>query len=214
MSGHCPSVIPSSPPAISYKPPSTACVTTDNNNGQPLEGGQLFSFLRPVIISRHFVWDVYYWNAITAVVMMQLSSPSLVGEDRSVTPTFDAWALMTGVSPRDWGEPSWLGWTLMTVVSRHAARLFSRKGAARLQRSVGVYYFQCGVGRATCFEDNAWYSKRYHRLSKVNHTLAFDWCHFWRHWRTFKGHFSLGCHFHAHYLRNYTRYVHSYWNYL
>ena len=27
-----------------------------------------------------------------------------------------------------------------------------------------------------------------------NHTLAFDWCH-----STFKGHFSLGCHFHVHF---------------
>jgi len=30
-----------------------------------------------------------------------------------------------------------------------------------------------------------------------NHTLAFDWSHFWWPWSTFEGHFSLGCHFHV-----------------
>jgi len=30
-----------------------------------------------------------------------------------------------------------------------------------------------------------------------NHILAFDWCHFWWRWST--GHFSLGCHLHAHF---------------
>ena len=32
-----------------------------------------------------------------------------------------------------------------------------------------------------------------------NHTLAFDWCHFWWPWSTFEGHFSQGCHFHVHF---------------
>ena len=32
-----------------------------------------------------------------------------------------------------------------------------------------------------------------------NHTLAFDWCHFWWPWSTFGGHFSPGCHFHVHF---------------
>jgi len=59
--------------------------------------------------------------------------------------------------------------------------------------------------------NSAWYGKSYHRLLIGNHTLAFDWCHFWWPWRTFEGHFSLGCHFHGQYLRNYTRYAHSYW---
>ena len=53
-----------------------------------------------------------------------------------------------------------------------------------------------------CFTSNfsknsAWYGKSYCRPLIVNHTLAFDWCHFWWPWSTFEGHFSLGCHFHV-----------------
>jgi len=44
-----------------------------------------------------------------------------------------------------------------------------------------------------------WYGKSYYRLLIGNHTLAFDWCHFWWPWSTFEGHFSLGCHFHIHF---------------
>jgi len=40
------------------------------------------------------------------------------------------------------------------------------------------------------------YGKSYYRQLIGNHTLAFDWCHFWWPWSTFEGHFSLGCHFH------------------
>jgi len=39
----------------------------------------------------------------------------------------------------------------------------------------------------------------YCRLLIGNHTLTFDWCHFWWPWSTFEGHFSLGCHFHVHF---------------
>jgi len=44
-----------------------------------------------------------------------------------------------------------------------------------------------------------WYGKSYYRQLIGNHTLAFDWCHFWWLWNTFEGHFSLGCHFHIHF---------------
>jgi len=44
-----------------------------------------------------------------------------------------------------------------------------------------------------------WYGKSYYRQLIGNHTLAFDWCHFWWPWSTFEGHFSLGCHFHVHF---------------
>ena len=53
--------------------------------------------------------------------------------------------------------------------------------------------------------NGAWYGKSYYRLR--NRTLAFDWCHFWWPWRTSEGHFSLGCHFHVQYVRNYIRYI-------
>jgi len=43
------------------------------------------------------------------------------------------------------------------------------------------------------------YGKSYYRLLIGNHTLAFDWCHFWRPWSPFEGHFRLGCHFHVHF---------------
>jgi len=44
-----------------------------------------------------------------------------------------------------------------------------------------------------------WYGKSYYRQLIGNHTLAFDWCHFWWPWSTFEGHFSLGCHFRVHF---------------
>jgi len=44
-----------------------------------------------------------------------------------------------------------------------------------------------------------WYGKSYYRPLIGNHTLAFDWYHFWWPWSTFEGHFSLGCHFHVHF---------------
>ena len=47
--------------------------------------------------------------------------------------------------------------------------------------------------------NGALYSQSYYRVLIGNHTLAFDW-------RIFEGHFSLGCHFHVQYLRNYIRY--------
>jgi len=44
-----------------------------------------------------------------------------------------------------------------------------------------------------------WYGKSYYRQLIGNHTLAFDWRHFWWPWSTFEGHVSLGCHFHIHF---------------
>jgi len=42
--------------------------------------------------------------------------------------------------------------------------------------------------------NGVWYGKSYYRLLIGNHTLAFDWCHFWWPWSTSEGHLSLGCH--------------------
>ena len=44
-----------------------------------------------------------------------------------------------------------------------------------------------------CFTSNfskngVWYGKSYYRQLIGNHTLAFDWCHFWWPWSTFEGH--------------------------
>jgi len=50
--------------------------------------------------------------------------------------------------------------------------------------------------------NGAWYGKSYYRVLIGNHTLAFVWCYFWWPWSTFECHFSLGYHFHVHYLRN------------
>jgi len=47
--------------------------------------------------------------------------------------------------------------------------------------------------------DTAKVTVSYYRLLIGNHTLAFDWCHFWWPCSTFEGHFSLGCHFHVHF---------------
>jgi len=47
--------------------------------------------------------------------------------------------------------------------------------------------------------NGALYGKSYYRVLIGNHTLVFDWCHFWWPWSLFEGHFSLGCHFHVHF---------------
>ena len=48
-------------------------------------------------------------------------------------------------------------------------------------------------------KNGAWYGKSYYWPLIGNHTLAFDWCHFWWPSSTFEVHFSLGCHFHVHF---------------
>ena len=48
-------------------------------------------------------------------------------------------------------------------------------------------------------KNGAWYGKSYYRPLIGNHTLAFDWYHFWWPWSTFEGHFGLGCNFHVHF---------------
>ena len=47
-----------------------------------------------------------------------------------------------------------------------------------------------------CFTSNfsknsVWYGKSYYRLLIGNHTLAFDWCHFWWPWSTFEPRLSF-----------------------
>ena len=37
-------------------------------------------------------------------------------------------------------------------------------------------------------KNGLWYGKSYYRQLIGNHTLAFDWCHFWWPWSTFEGH--------------------------
>jgi len=43
--------------------------------------------------------------------------------------------------------------------------------------------------------NGVWYDKSwaYYRLLIWNHTLAFDWCHYWWPWSTVEGDFPLGC---------------------
>jgi len=48
-------------------------------------------------------------------------------------------------------------------------------------------------------ENGALHGKSYCRVLIGNHTLAFDWWHFWWPWSTFEGHFRLGCHFYVHF---------------
>ena len=37
-------------------------------------------------------------------------------------------------------------------------------------------------------KNSVWYGKSYYRQLLGNHTLAFNWCHFWWSWSTFEGH--------------------------
>ena len=60
------------------------------------------------------------------------------------------------------------------------------------------YFKVNGLFHIKFLKNGVWYGKSYYRLVIGNHTLAFDWCHFWWPWSTFEDHFSLGCHFHVH----------------
>ena len=63
-----------------------------------------------------------------------------------------------------------------------------------------AYFKVIGLFHIKFLTNGVWYGKSYYRLLIGNHTLAFDWCHFW--WlevHYFEGHFSLGCHFHVHF---------------
>jgi len=62
-----------------------------------------------------------------------------------------------------------------------------------------AYFKVIGLFHIKFLKNGAWYGKRYYRQLIGNHTLAFDWCHFWWPWSTFESHFSLGCHFHVHF---------------
>jgi len=62
-----------------------------------------------------------------------------------------------------------------------------------------AYFKVIGLFHIKFVKNAVWYGKSYYRLLIGNHTLAFDWCHFWWPWSTMEGHFSLGCHFHVHF---------------
>ena len=62
-----------------------------------------------------------------------------------------------------------------------------------------AYFKVNGLFHIKFLKNGVWYGKSYYRQLIGNHTLAFDWCHFWWPWSTFEGHFSLGCHFHVHF---------------
>ena len=91
----------------------------------------------------------------------------------------------------------------LLITVRHG----SADTAVRLSTTMTIFQ-----GHMKFLVNCAWYCKSYYRLIIGNHTLAFDWCHFWWPWSTFEGNFSLCCHLRVQYLRNYTSYVHSYWN--
>jgi len=62
-----------------------------------------------------------------------------------------------------------------------------------ISRSLDYFTFTSNFSRTV--RDTA----RYCRLLIENHTLAFDWCHFWWPWSILEGHFRLDCHFHVHF---------------
>jgi len=68
----------------------------------------------------------------------------------------------------------------------------------RLSMTLGIFQGYWTVSHQI-YQNGVWYGKSYYRLLIGNHTLAFDWCHFWWPWRTLEGHFGLGCHFHVHF---------------
>jgi len=68
-----------------------------------------------------------------------------------------------------------------------------------LSMTLGIFQGHWTVSHQISKKNGVWYGKSYYRQLIGNHTLAFDWCHFWWPWSTFEGHFSLGCHFHVHF---------------
>ena len=68
----------------------------------------------------------------------------------------------------------------------------------RLSMTLGIFQGHWTVSHQIS-QNGVWYGKSYCRQLIGNHTLPFDWCHFWWPWSTFECHFSLGCHFHVHF---------------
>ena len=62
-----------------------------------------------------------------------------------------------------------------------------------------AYFKVIGLFHIKFLKNGVWYGISYCRQLIGNHTLAFDWCHYWWPWSTFEGHFSLGCYFHVHF---------------
>jgi len=68
----------------------------------------------------------------------------------------------------------------------------------RLSMTLGIFQGHWTVSHQIS-QNGVWYGKSYCRQLIGNHTLPFDWCHFWWPWSTFEGHFSQGCHFRVHF---------------
>jgi len=69
----------------------------------------------------------------------------------------------------------------------------------RLSMTLGIFQDHWTVSHQISQKRCVIRQKLLYRQLIGNHTLAFDWCHFWWPWSTFEGHFSLGCHFHVHF---------------
>jgi len=53
-----------------------------------------------------------------------------------------------------------------------------------------VHFKVIGMFHIKFLKNGVWYGKSYYGLLIGNHTLTFDWCHFWWPCSTFEGHFS------------------------
>ena len=51
-----------------------------------------------------------------------------------------------------------------------------------------AYFKVIGLFHIKFLKNGLWYNKSYYRQLTGNHTLAFDWCHFWWTCSTFEGH--------------------------
>ena len=68
----------------------------------------------------------------------------------------------------------------------------------RLSMTLGIFQGHWTASHQISLKRCVIQQKLYRQLIG-NHTLAFNWCHFWWPWSTFEDHFSLGCHFHVHF---------------
>ena len=59
----------------------------------------------------------------------------------------------------------------------------------QLSMTLGIFQGQ-KLFHIKFLKNGAWYGKDYYRPLTGNHTIAFDWCHFWWPWSTFEGHFQ------------------------
>jgi len=91
----------------------------------------------------------------------------------------------------EWGHWKWRFSLLSFTVSEHFTHGHTTVFTSYDCRWPWRYFKVIRLFHIEFLKISAWYGKGYYRLLIGNHTLAFDWCHFWWPWMIFEGHFTL-----------------------